>query len=408
VIPGETGPYSGSFPAGLVRADWNNVAPRIGAAWRATNRSVVRFGYGLNYNTGSYSSIARNLYQQPPYFQTGTSIGTLDDPLALTDPFANIAPSTITNSFGIDKDYELGLIHQWNVDYSRDLFRMWNVGATYIGTRGSHLDMLRAPNRGPDGLRLENVQSFTWQSSEGSSHMNGLSLRVQKRQSFGVSGSASYTLSRSWDNTTATGGGATVAQDDRDLDAEWGLSNFDRRHQVSGNLNVELPWGRNRRWLSDETGWLAAVVGGWSMAATVTVQSGTPLTARCSSCASDVARGVGGTLRADYTGADVGVPDPTIDRFFNTAAFAIPEAGTFGSSSRNMIIGPGSRQLNAQFTRDVALGGNRNVSINVNANNLLNLVNYGSIDTNVNSPTFGQVLSVRGRRTVRLNLRFRF
>ena len=73
-----------------------------------------------------------------------------------------------------------------------------------------------------------------------------------------------------------------------------------------------------------------------------------------------------------------------------------------------MIIGPGSRQLNAQFTRDVALGGNRNVSINVNASNLLNLVNYGSVDTNVNSPTFGQITSVRGRRTVRLNLRFRF
>ena len=100
--------------------------------------------------------------------------------------------------------------------------------------------------------------------------------------------------------------------------------------------------------------------------------------------------------------------DPTIDRFFNTAAFAIPAAGMFGNSARNMIIGPGSRTLNAQFTRDVALGGNRSVSINLNATNLLNLANYGTVDTNVNSPTFGQVLSVRGQRTVRLNLRFRF
>jgi hypothetical protein len=407
VISGGTGPYSGPFPAGLVKADWNNIAPRVGVAWRATNRSVVRFGYGLAYNSGSYSSIARSLYQQPPYFMTGTSIGTLDDPLMLTDPFTNITPSTVTNTYGIDRDYELGLIHQWNVDYSRDVFRTWNAGATYVGTRGSHLDMLRAPNRGPDGLRLPDVQSFTWQSAEGRSHMNGLSLRLQKRQAYGVSGSLSYTLSRSWDNTTATGGGVTVAQDDRNLDAEWGLSNFDRRHQWSGNLRVELPWGRNRRWLADG-GLLAALVGDWSMAATVNVQSGTPLTVRCSSCASDVARGVGGTLRADYTGVDVGVDDPTIDQFFNTAAFTIPAPGTFGNSRRNMIVGPGSRQLNAQFTRDVALGGNRNVSINVNANNLLNLVNYGTVDTNVNSPTFGQVLSVRGRRTVRLNLRFRF
>jgi hypothetical protein len=237
--------------------------------------------------------------------------------------------------------------------------------------------------------------------------MNGVSLRVQRRQTNGISGSASYTLSRSWDNTTATGGGASVAQDDQNLEAEWALSNFDRRHQFSGNLNIELPWGLNRRWLANG-GTLAALVGDWSVAATVTVQSGTPLTARCSTCASDVARGIGGTLRADATGQLITVSDPTIDRFFNTAAFAIPEAGTFGDSPRNVIIGPGSRQLNAQFTRDLALGGNRGLSVGIVANNLLNLVNYGTIDTNVNSPTFGQVLSVRGRRTVRLNLRFRF
>ena len=138
------------------------------------------------------------------------------------------------------------------------------------------------------------------------------------------------------------------------------------------------------------------------------MQSGTPLTARCSSCAANVVQGVVGTLRANYTGESVGLADPTIDQFFNTSAFAVPASGTFGTSLRNMIIGPGSRQLGAQFTRDVSLGANRNVSITVNANNLLNLVNYAGVDTNVNSPTFGQVSSVTGRRTVRLNLRFQF
>ena len=149
VVAGGTGPYSGTFPMGMVRADWNNVAPRIGAAWRATNRSVIRFGYGLTYNTGSYSSIARNLYQQPPYFQTGTSQGTLENPLTLTDAFSNIAPSTVTNNYGIIPDYQLGLIHQWNADYSRDVSRIFNVGVTYIGTRGSNLDLLRAPEPRP-------------------------------------------------------------------------------------------------------------------------------------------------------------------------------------------------------------------------------------------------------------------
>lgn len=407
VMPGEVGPYSGLYGSGLVNTDWNNLAPKVGVAWRATNRAVVRFGYGLSYNSGSYSTIARNLYQQPPFFRTATVTGTLDDPLLLTDAFSGIASGTITNNYGIDRDYQLGLIHQWNVDYSRTLLSSWNVGATYIGTRGANLDMLRAPNRGPDGLRIPDVQSFTWQSDDGSSYMNGLSVRLQKRQTRGISGSVSYTLSKSRDNTTATGGNATVAQDDRNLDAEWALSNFDRRHQFTGSANLELPWGRNRRWLANG-GWLAQVVGDWSMSANLTVQSGTPLTARCSSCAANVAQGVVGTLRANYTGAAIGLSDPTIDQYFNTSAFSIPAVGSFGNSLRNMIVGPGSRALNAQFTRDVALGGTRNVSLTVNANNLLNLVNYGGIDTNVNSPTFGQVTSVNGRRSVRVNMRFRF
>lgn len=406
VLAGGIGPYSGSFGNGLVNPDRNNVGPRVGAAWRATNRSVVRFGYGLTYNAGSYQSIAQQLEQQPPFFLTGTSIGSLASPLTLSDPFATISASTVTNSYGIDKNYVLGLIHQWTADYSRDLFRSWNVGATYIGTRGSNLDMLRAPNRGPSGLRIANVQSFTWQSSEGSSRMHGIALRAQKRQTKGVSGSVSYTLSKSEDDTTATGGNATVAQDDQNLAAEWALSNFDRRHQLTGTMSVELPFGRNRRWL-DTGGYLAAALGGWSMSASLTWQSGTPLTVRCSTCASDVARGVGGTLRADYNGQPIALANPTVDAYFNTSAFSIPQAGTFGNSGRNIVVGPGSRLLNAVFTRDIVVGG-RTLSVNVNANNLLNLVNYASVDTNVNSVTFGQIQSVRGMRTVRVSLRMRF
>lgn len=407
VLAGATGPFSGVFPAGLVNTDWNNVAPRVGVAWRPDTRSVVRFGYGVSYNSGSYANIARQLYQQPPFFLTGTSLGSIASPLTLSDAFAGITPSTVTNTYGIDEHYQLGQIHQWNADYSRDLFKSWVVGATYIGTRGVHLDMLRAPNRGPDGLRIAGVQAFTWQSSQGSSYMNGVSFRVQKRQTKGISGTASYTLSKSRDNTTATGGNATVAQNDQDLDAEWALSNFDRRHQFNGSLSAELPWGKNRLWLANG-GWLAALAGDWSMSTNLSWLSGTPLTVRCSTCASDVAQGIGGTLRADYTGQSIALDDPTIDEFFNTAAFAIPAAGTFGNSLRNVVIGPGSHQLNAQFTRDVALGPSRTMSINVNVNNLLNTVILGTVDTNVNSPTFGQVLSVRGMRTARLNIRFRF
>jgi hypothetical protein len=123
---------------------------------------------------------------------------------------------------------------------------------------------------------------------------------------------------------------------------------------------------------------------------------------------SDVSRGTNGSLRADYTGGPIQLSNPTVDEFFNAAAFTVPGAGLFGDSPRNAIVGPGARQLNGVLTRDIRVGGNRAVSLQINANNLLNAVQWASVDTNVNSPTFGQVLSVRPMRSVTVNVRFRY
>jgi hypothetical protein len=257
-------------------------------------------------------------------------------------------------------------------------------------------------------LRIPDVEPFTWQTSEGESTLHAATFRVNRRPVKGFGGGATYTLARSRDNASSIGGGGTnVAQDDQNLAAEWGLSSFDRRHQLSTNLNVELPFGPNRPWLT-QPGLRQALLRDWRFTSTFTWQSGTPYTPRVTGAVSDVARGTNGTLRADYTGGPIGLANPSIDQFFNTSAFDVPAAGAFGSAPRNLIIGPGSRQLNAQFARDVRMGGNRVVSIQLNVNNLLNMVNYAAIDTVVNSPTFGQVLSVRGMRSSQLNLRFRF
>ena len=75
---------------------------------------------------------------------------------------------------------------------------------------------------------------------------------------------------------------------------------------------------------------------------------------------------------------------------------------------RNVIVGPGGRQRSATFQRDVRLGGNRAMTLQVNAVNLLNAVQWAGVDTNVNSPTFGQVTSVRPMRTITVSARFRY
>jgi hypothetical protein len=198
-----------------------------------------------------------------------------------------------------------------------------------------------------------------------------------------------------------------VAQNDNNLAAEWGPSNFDRRHQVSGNVYIELPWGPNRRWLKNG-GLFAALLGEWSAQFALTLQSGTPLTARVLGAATDLLRGANGSLRANYNGAPIQLTDPTVDEFFNINAFSGPAPGLFGDSSRNMIVGPGARQLNGLFQRDIRLGGTRSLTLQVNANNLLDTVQWAAVDTNVNSSTFGHVLSARPMRTVTVTARLRF
>jgi hypothetical protein len=367
---------------------------------------VVRGGYGISFNSGSYAAIARQLVAQPPFAVTNTSIGTLSSPLALSNPLAHAAPTDTANNYGVARDYALGLVQTWNGDISRNFGQVWSL-ARDTHTRGEPR-YRRAPNRGPDGLRIAGVQPFVWQTSEGRSVLHAGTFRVLRRPVRGLGGGINYTLARSRDNASTVGGGATVvAQDDQDLEAEWGLSSFDRRHQLNADVNVELPFGPNRPWLNQGGFWGKALEN-WRLTATYTWQSGTPFSPRVQGAASDVARGTNGTLRADYNGQPIQIVDSTIDRFFNTAAFSVPAAGLFGTASRNMIIGPGSKLLNAQLSRDVRLRGNRSVGVQMNASNLLNAVNYANIDTVVNSPSFGQVLSVRPMRSMQLNVRFRF
>ena len=81
--------------------------------------------------------------------------------------------------------------------------------------------------------------------------LHAATFRASRRPVKGFGGGVTYTLAKSRDNASTTGGGGTtVAQNDQDLAAEWGLSSFDRRHQLSANLNVELPFGANRRWFT--------------------------------------------------------------------------------------------------------------------------------------------------------------
>src|SRR5581483_44325 len=234
------------------------------------------------------------------------------------------------------------------------------------------------------------VAPFLYETSTADSLMNSLTLRLRKRLSGGIGAGVSYTLSRSIDDASSiAGAGGTVAQNDQDLEAERGLSTFDQRHRVAADFTIELPFGSDRRWFNSGTA--AQLLGGWVFNGNVQLASGTPFTARILSSVTDVARGTNGTLRADYNGQPIAVSNPTALQFFNTAAFSVPAPGTYGNAGRDTIIGPGTSTLNLGLTKNITIGQNRTLSIQLFANNVLNDVQFASIDTAVNSPTFGRV-----------------
>jgi trimeric autotransporter adhesin len=420
---GQTGPYNGSFPVTLVRPDRNNFAPRLGLAWKPMRNTVVRAGYGINYNTSAYQSIVQNMAFQPPFSTTATNAQSATTILTLQNGFPPVPPGSITNNFGVDPNYRLGYVQIWNVDVQQQIRPTLIMNLDYTGTKGTRLDILEAPNRTETGVLFPGVQPFYWEDSLGDSTANALSVRVRKRLQAGFSIGGRYTFSKSMDNASTIGSGeplvaqgagrsavsgvTNVAQDAFDLSAERGLSSFDQRHNFTADYLWELPFGHQRRWLSGNSP-LRAVLGDWNWSGDWTIASGLPFTPRILGNVLNVSQGVNGTQRADVVpGQTVALPNPSIAEWFNTAAFVAP-TGAFGDARRNSIEGPGSRLFDMAFTKIFPLSETRFLEFRAQFSNVFNTPQYNGIDTVVNSPTFGRVISVGPMRSLLLTARFRF
>ena len=414
VFPGTTGPFTGGFPITVVEPDRNNFAPRLGFAWKAFKKAVIRGGYGINYNTAQYSSIVQNLAFQPPFATTATNVTSPSLPLTLENGFPPPV-ATVTNNFAVDKNYKLGYVQIWNVDIQKELTPSLLLNLGYNGSKGADLDIQRAPNRLPTGgLRIQDVQPFILETSQGDSILHAASVRVRKRLRHGISAQGTYVFSKSIDNASSIGGGAVVvAQNDQDLAAERGLSSFDQRHRFTGNFLYELPFGTGKKWLNNQ-GAMKEIFGDWMWSGDFTIASGLPFTPRILGAASDITQGVNGTLRADVLGDATagscpnGFPLGTINCWFNTAAFVAPLAGQFGNAQRNSIRGPGQLIFDMSVSKTLLAKDTRALELRMAANNVFNRPQFTTIDTVVNSPTYGQVISVGAMRRITLSARFRF
>ena len=396
-------------------------------ALRLPKQTVLRAGFGMNYSVGEYASFATTMAHQPPFANEQTNevalspTGTGAPPCAQTIPVSCFtlgqgfpAPDQV-GSYALDPHYTMPYVEVWSIDVQKTL--PWGVvmNIGYNGSKGNHQDITSAPRATPaNPLTNPTNQVFTYDQNFAFSKLSAGTVRVNKRLTKGIAVGANYQYSHSIDDASSVGGtGSQVAQNWQDLQAEESSSSLDIRHQVSGTYLYELPFGKDKFWVTTGTG--SHILEGFSVSGSFNFATGSPLNPTYAASAANVACGTSGSGRPDLVpGASISSGGRSQERWFNPAAFTEPGAvagypcAVFGTAARNSIIGPGTITNNMSLSKTVQMGDTRSMEIRATAANAFNTVQFSGVGTSVTLPTFGQVTSVGKMRSFNFLARFRF
>jgi hypothetical protein len=427
---GGVGAFSGALPDGLVFPFRVAFAPRLGLAYRLPKQTVVRAGFGMNYTVGEYGTFASTMARQPmvndPMFVNEQTNNVATDAagnpttacaqtatcFTLAQGFA--APNTAGN-YALEPHYPMPYVQAWNIDVQKTL--PWGVvlNVGYNGSKGNHLDITSEPRATPSSpLTNPTAQVFKYDQAVAFSKLSAGTVRVNKRLSKGISLGANYQYSHSIDDAGSVNGTSPrVVQNWQDLQAEEGNSGFDIRHQVSGTYLYELPFGKDKFWVT--TGMGSHILEGFSVSGSYNFATGSPLTPSYAASVTDVQCGTAGSGRPDRVpGSSLSAGAGTLREWFNTGAFTAPTTvagypcAVFGNASRNSIAGPGTITNNLALSKTMQFGDTRSMEIRAMLNNAFNTVQYSGVDTSVTSPSFGQVTSVAPMRSFQIRATFRF
>jgi trimeric autotransporter adhesin len=419
-VPGQPDPFGGTLPNSLIRPQYANVAPRVGIAWKPFKQGgpVVRAGYGMFYNGSIYDGLFSELLNQPPWAQSRTLVTPSPQLLTLANGFPPSRLDTVDNIYGADPNYKVGYAQIWNFSLEQQFGKSYVVEFLYMGTKGTHLDLVADPNQATPGSivgsdqrrRIPNAPGFSYETSGADSIYNGVQARLQKRMSNGMRFQFLYTLGHSIDDASVIGVGhiSGLVQDYNNLRAERGNSFFDIRHDVRAWFYYDLPFGDRRLWLRSGIG--SKLLGNWHVSANTLYNSGNHLTPYITA---QNTNGVGPLFsqRPDQIG-DPNLPagQRTNGHFFNVSAFALPPIGSFGNAARGSIVGPQSLALNAALGRRMHFGpdGRYQFEIRWEVQNVTNTANFSNVVTVIDAEDAGVVTGAKSMRSMDILLRLRF
>jgi carboxypeptidase family protein len=473
VINGGTVEYAGHVPAGAVQgstvcptracydANYNQIMPRLGFAYQAMNKLVIRGGYGATSFFEGYSFNQR-LTSSPPFslaintnapVPTTTSGGT---PFTVEDGFGG-------QQYGINPNYNLysvwpqktqpAYIHQFTLVTEYALTNELSLSAGYHGQDGHHLADYR------DGNQLTLAQAPTVANlgcgaasypaadqppyyalvgecgtvlvTESAARMNYNSgqLTLRQRTHHGLEYTLNYTFSKSLTNSSGnyavanTSWNGSAAQDGYNLNGDYGPAAMDIRHSLNFVGVYDLPFGRGRAYGGDANGFLNAVFGGWKASASAVIYSGFPITIFGPN--NNGANNAFGFNRANQYRPML-IRDRSVANWWGTDPSATPcltagvDNGTcaygaegsfqFGTAHNSTERGPGYRQVDTSFFKDFHLFGESNIlGFRADFFNIFNIASYGNPDGGITDSNFGQITSVRSpARQIQLSLHYSF
>jgi hypothetical protein len=424
----------------LMDPDRNNFGPRVGFAWQASPRVVVRGGTGVFYSMedmrGSEGIIALN----PPALIEATLTGTGNSAAGIISaPFpssllASYDPSTVAVK-ARERNQQAATVYQWNLATQFLVTDNTTAEVAYVGNAGRNLLANISVNMvefGRDGSVAASRPYPGWQQisynvTAGASSYHGLQAKLEHRLSKGFYALASYTYARAEDEVGAWGAGgngvqATVRPDlgniREALEAERGPNGQIPRHRFTFSEVWELPIGRGRAIGAAMPTALDALIGGWQLSTIWTMRSGMPVNVSLGSSGTDPKTGLpyaflnrnGGTLRPNLVGDPNANSDASKDRFnfLNASAYALQAINTPGNAPRNSAWGPGLFTVDLSLVKRVPLGQRRYADLRLEAFNLLDRTNYMDPGSTWGSSTFGVISNAFDKRVVQVAVRFAF
>jgi len=416
------------LPNSLIKPDWSNWAPRLGFAYDLTGngKNALRGGLGVFNSLMELDYTAETRLSAPlTEFLLGLDLCRFYGPGACGQSYAppilsyqlgyalgNQEPTAVSSPPSIRNGY----VYEWSLSYEHALTTNTVLSLSYTGSDGHKLPRRGLQNQGVPNLPGERLGYHPQPGSnqfirdtDVNSNYNALVARLERRFSGGLSFVAAYTYAKSLD--TASGlDGTDQPQDNYNMRAEYGLSDFDMRQRVTLSGVWQLPFGPGRRWV--KAGVPSYFLGGWQAASITTLQSGQPLTAVLATALSGTQSN--GTDRPDLiSSANLPTSQRNPNHWFNTGAFVPPPIFTDaqgaysipGNEGRNVISSPGLATGDVSLERHFRITEKLNTVFRTDFFNLTNHPNFNRPGLIVGTTQFGNINSAGNSRQIQFSLR---